>query len=445
MGYNAYAAARALYWKAVGNLTTYNGPAADVAVDNGAQRYVFNPSGVAIPAILYSRTSDGAMALNNPNGVNVNGPLSQGVKTITFNLTANGSLGTQTFFIADNAYTITGINYSAKTQGTGTLTCNVTKDSGTNAPGAGVTLQTGTFDCVAIVNNTTTAGVLTATTANLTMAVGDRLAVLFTGTVSTLAGVTITVTMTPNAATDTAVYFCNVNADIKTQSFYIANRDRVITGVKCIYKTPFAAAVTIDITKDTGTTAAGAGTSILTAAMAGDGTANTLITPTVAASAATLKLSGAAGDRLTAKFSATTTGVGVCIIVTFAPVAAEAAVTWQLALNAQEQVAQCFFIADRNYEVADASCVFDIAAGGASKLAITIDKGTTAPGGGSVVQTDNSNAGFDLNATARTVQWMTPASRHLRFLAAGDRLGLSPTGAAQSTSLVAITCQLRPF
>ena len=445
MGYNAYAAARALYWKAVGNLTTYNGPAADVAVDNGAQRYAFNPSGVAIPAILYSRTSDGAMALNNPNGVNVNGPLSQGVKTVTFNLTANGSLGTQTFFIADNAYTITGINYSAKTQGTGTLTCNVTKDSGTNAPGAGVTLQTGTFDCVAIVNNTTTAGVLTATTANLTMAVGDRLAVLFTGTVSTLAGVTITVTMTPNAATDTAVYFCNVNADIKTQSFYIANRDRVITGVKCIYKTPFAAAVTIDITKDTGTTAAGAGTSILTAAMAGDGTANTLITPTLAASAATLKLSGAAGDRLTAKFSATTTGVGVCIIVTFAPVAAEAAVTWQLALNAQEQVAQCFFIADRNYEVADASCVFDVAAGGASKLAITIDKGTTAPGGGSVVQTDNSNAGFDLNATARTVQWMTPASRHLRFLAAGDRLGLSPTGAAQSTSLVAITCQLRPF
>lgn len=445
MGYNAYAVARALYWKAVGNLTTYNGPAADVAVDNGAQRYAFNPSGVAIPAILYSRTSDGAMALNNPNGVNVNGPLSQGVKTVTFNLTANGSLGTQTFFIADNAYTITGINYSAKTQGTGTLTCNVTKDSGTNAPGAGVTLQTGAFDCVAIVNNTTTAGVLTATTTNLTMAVGDRLAVLFTGTVSTLAGVTITVTMTPNAATDTAVYFCNVNADIKTQSFYIANRDRVITGVKCIYKTPFAAAVTIGITKDTGATAAGAGTSILTAAMAGDGTANTLITPTLAASAATLKLSGAAGDRLTAKFSATTTGVGVCIIVTFAPVAAEAAVTWQLALNAQEQVAQCFFIADRNYEVTDASCVFDVAAGGASKLAITIDKGTTAPGGGSVVQTDNSNAGFDLNATAGTVQWMTPASRHLRFLAAGDRLGLSPTGAAQSTSLVAITCQLRPF
>ncbi len=423
----------------------YSGPAADIAADNGFQDYVFNTSGAAIPSVNWSRTSDSATVLGNPNGVVVSGPLAQGAKTVTFNLAANGSLGTQTFFICDNIYTITGISYSAKTQGTGTLTCNVTKDTGTQAPGAGVSLQSGTFNCVTIGNNTVTAGTLTSTTTDLTTAVGDRLSVLFTGTVSTLAGVTITVTMTPNAATDTAVYFCNVNADIKTQTFYIANRDRVVTGVKCIYKTPFAAGVTIDVTKDTGTTAAGGGTSILSTPMAGDGTANTVITGSLAASSSTLALSGAAGDRLAVKFSATTTGVGICLIVSFAPIAAEKSTTWQLALNAQEQVAQNFFIADRAYEIVDASCVFDVAAGGASKLAITIDKGTTVPGGGSVVQTDNTSAGFDLNATARTVQWMTPASRHLRFLSAGDRLGLSPTGAAQNTALVAITCQLRPM
>lgn len=445
MSISIWPALRAPYWKRVQGPSIYGGTGADIAVDNGFQDYALNSAGTAIPTVQWARTADSATVLNNPNGTVITGPLAQGAKTVTFNLAANGSLGTQTFFICDNVYTITGISYSAKTQGTGTLTCNVTKDTGTQAPGAGVSLQTGTFDCVAIANNTVTAGVLTSTTANLTTAVGDRLAILFTGTVSTLAGVTVTVTMTPNAATDTAVYFCNVNADIKTQSFYIANRDRTITGVKCIYKTPFAAAVTIDITKDTGTTAAGAGTSILSATMAGDSTANTVITGSLSATAANLALSGAAGDRLAVKFSATTTGVGVCIIVTFAPIASENAQTWQLALNAQEQVAQNFFIADRAYEVVDASCVFDVAAGGASKLAVTIDKGTTAPGGGSVIQTDNTNAGFDLNATARTVQWMTPASRHLRFLKAGDRLGLSPTGAAQSTSLVAITCQLRPM
>jgi hypothetical protein len=248
--------------------------------------------------------------------------------------------------------------------------------------------------------------------------------------------------MTPVSAVDTAVYFCNVNADIKTQSFYIANRGRTITGVKCIYKTPFAAGVTIDVTKDTGTTAAGGGTSILSAAMAGDGTANTLITPSLAASAATLTM--ASGDRLAVKFSATTTGVGICLIVTFAPIYGEISPTWQLALNAQEQISQTFFIADRAYEIVDASCVFDVAAGGASTLGVTIDKGTTAPGAGTVVQTDNTNAGFNLNATARTVQFMTPAVRSKRFLEAGDRLGLVPVGAAQNTSLVAITCQLIP-
>lgn len=441
MSFNLWTALKAPYSKTLFGFP-YSGPAADIAADNGAASYAVTPSGTAVPVLAGSRSSDGATVLGNPNGVIIHGELGMGPKTVTFNLTANASLGTQTFFIADNAYTITGISYSAKTQGTGTLTCNVTKDTGTQAPGAGITLQNGTFNCVTIVNNTVTAGALTSTAADLHMAIGDRLAILFTGTVSTLAGVTVTVTMTPNSATDTAYYFCNVNADIKTQSFYIANRDRVITGVHAIYKTPFAAAVTIDVTKDTGTTAAGAGTSILAAAMAGDGTANTLITPAVSATASVLKM--AAGDRLAVKFSATTTGVGVCIIVTFAPIYSENCQTWQLALNAQEQVAQNFFIADRPYEVADASCVFDVTAGGASKLAVTIDKGITAPGGGNVVQTDNTNAGFDLAATARTVQFMTAASRHLRYMSAGDRLGLSPTGAAQSTSLVAITVQLIP-
>lgn len=442
MSFSVWPALRARWNKQLQG-AVYSGPAADIAVDNGFQDYAFNPSGVAVPTLHYSRTSDGATSLNNPNGVMVpNGGFGLGQKTVTFNLTANGSLGTQTFFIADQPYTVTGINYSAKTQGTGTLTCNVTKDTGTQAPGAGVTLQSGTFNCVTIVNNTVTPGTLTATTANLTMAVGDRLAVLFTGTVSTLAGVTITLTLGPNCVSDTAVYFCNVNADIKTQSFFIANRTRIITGVKAIYATAFGAAITIDVTKDTGTTAAGGGTSILTAAMAGDGTINTLITPTVAVSAATLNM--AAGDRLAVKFSATTTGVGVCVIVSFASIYSEISPTWQLALNAQEQVTQNFWIADRAYELVDASCVFDVTAGGASKLAVTIDKGTTAPGGGNVVQTDNTNAGFDLAATARTVQFCTPATRHLRMIAAGDRLGLSPTGAAQSTSLVAITCQLIP-
>ena len=364
------------------------------------------------------------------------------LKTVTYNEANNASIGTTPFFIADQAYTVTSITYVHKTQGSGTAVCNVTHDTGTQAPGAGASLQTGTFACTTIANNTATAATLTATTANLTLAAGDRLSILFTGTTTSLAGVVVTVTMIPTAAGEFTNVFFRANGDIATQSFFQANRDMVITGVKAIYGTAFAAAITINVTKDTGTTAAGGGTSILTAAMAGDGTPNTVITPALTATASVLSM--AAGDRLALKFSATTTGALLCVIVTFQPLYIRKEVTWQLAPNAQQQVAQCFFIADRTYEVVDASCIFDVAAGGAAKIGVTIDKGTTAPGAGNVVQTDNTNAGFDLNATARTTQFMTPASLHLRLLSPGDRLGLVVTGAAQAIADVAITVSLRP-
>lgn len=364
------------------------------------------------------------------------------LKTVSYNETLNASIGTTPFFIADQAYTVVGISYSAKTQGTGTAVCSVTHDTGTQAPGAGSSLQTGTFACTTIVNNTPTAGVLTATPANLTLAVGDRLTALFAGTTTSLAGVVITVTMIPTAAGEYANVFWRANGDIATQSFFQANRDMVVTGVRAIYGTAFAAAVTINVMKDTGTTAAGGGTSVLAAAMAADGTINTVLTPALTATASVLSM--AAGDRLSLKFSATTTGALLCVVVTFAPLYIRKEVVWQLAPNAQQQVTQNFFIADRAYEVIDASCIFDVAAGGAAKLAVTIDKGTTVPGGGNIVQTDNTNAGFDMNATARTTQFMTPASLHLRLLSPGDRLGLSPTGAAQSIADACITVSLRP-
>jgi hypothetical protein len=246
----------------------------------------------------------------------------------------------------------------------------------------------------------------------------------------------------PVTAGEITNVFWRVNGDIATQSFFQANRDMVVTGVKAIYGTAFAAAVTIDVTKDTGTTAAGGGSSILAATMAGDGTINTVLTP--ALTATTSRLSMVAGDRLAVKFSATTTGALFALVVTFQPIYTRKEVTWQLAPTAQEQVAQCFFIADRTYEVVDASEIHDVIAGGAASIAVTIDKGTSAPGAGNIVQTDNTNAGFDLTGTARTTQFMTPASLHLRLLSRGDRLGLKVAGAAQSVADVCITVSLRP-
>lgn len=416
---------------------------------NGDDLPSVNAAGTALQGIVGLDTDPNVPAANNVNFKNglqeIAGEFQNpaDLKTVNYDDTLNASIGTTTFFVADRAYTVTAISYVQKTQGTSAgAVCSVTKDTGTKAPGTGVALQTGTFDCHGTVNNTVVNGTLTTTTANLTLAAGDRLAVLFAGTLTTLAGVTVTVTLTPSHVSETAQYYVRVNGDVSTQTFFVANRDMVVTNVNAIFATAFATSTTLDVTHETATSAPGAGTSVLSAAMNVAGTINTVLSPALTATASALSM--AAGDRLSVKFSATTTGTGVCVTVAFKPIFTRKEVTWQLAPNAQQQVAQTFFIADRTYEIVDASCTYATAAGGAAKIAVTIDKGTTVPGGGNVVQTDNTNAGFDLNTTPNTVQFMTPASLHLRLLSPGDRLGLAVTGAAQSIAKVAITCSLRP-
>ena len=374
---------------------------------------------------------------------------SQMQKVVTYNVCTNGSLGTTTFFIADRSYTITGVTYVCKVVGSVTgaskPTLNVTHETGTTASGSGTAVLSSAIDCHASTAATTFNGVL-APGAGLTLAAGDRLSVLFAGTLTALAGVVVSVYMVPSCKSETASIYFLANGDIATQTFFIAPRDIVVTGVSMVYGTAFATSTTLTVTKDTGTTACGGGTAILAAAQAvdaasGPGTA-TVVSPALTATAATLAM--AAGDRLAAVFSATTTGANVCVTVSFTPLVGEQQVVFQIAPAAQQAVNQYFFVADRHYEVMDGSCVYDITAGTASKLAIEIEKGTTAPGSGVSVDTTNSNAGFDMNTTARTVQWIAPAVRHSRQLSVGDRLGTKWSASAYNTVLTCMTVTLIP-
>lgn len=76
----------------------------------------------------------------------------------------------------------------------------ITKDTGTNAPGAGTDLLTNNtnagFDMKGTAN-TVQAGTLHATVSNLQFAVGNRMSADFAGTVTTLAGVIVTATFLP--------------------------------------------------------------------------------------------------------------------------------------------------------------------------------------------------------------------------------------------------------
>lgn len=105
-----------------------------------------------------------------------------------------------------------------------------------------------------------------------------------------------------------------------------------------------------------------------------------------------------------------------------------------------------FFVATRAYLVVSVSQIHAVAAGGASVLQVTKDSTTNAPGAGTDLLTNNSSTGFDLNATANTVQTGTlTATVATKTLAAGDRLAVDFANAIQSSSGIAVTACMAPL
>lgn len=120
--------------------------------------------------------------------------------TVTYHQNANASLADEAFFIADRAYDVVAVREVHATAGTdvGAVNLQVTKDTGTAAPGAGTDLLTNNANAgfnLKGTANTVQSGTLTATVASKRLAAGDRLSVDFAGTLTTLAGVVVTVTL----------------------------------------------------------------------------------------------------------------------------------------------------------------------------------------------------------------------------------------------------------
>lgn len=104
-----------------------------------------------------------------------------------------------------------------------------------------------------------------------------------------------------------------------------------------------------------------------------------------------------------------------------------------------------FFLATRAYVVVSAREVHAVAAGGASVVQLVKDTGTNAPGAGTDLLTNNTNTGFDLNATANTPQTgALIATLATKTLAAGDRLSVDFAQAIQASSGIVVTVCLAP-
>lgn len=108
-----------------------------------------------------------------------------------------GSLATQVFFIAPVAMRVLKVSevHSAAEASAGTLTADITKDDGTDAPGAGVTVLGSTKADLKGTANTVQSPALTDTAADLVMAAGDRLAFKPSAAGTEAANVVVTVQM----------------------------------------------------------------------------------------------------------------------------------------------------------------------------------------------------------------------------------------------------------
>jgi hypothetical protein len=85
--------------------------------------------------------------------------------------------------------------FSAAAGGTSTLT--VTKDTSTNAPGAGTSLYASGSCNLNSTPNTVQNATVSTTLSTVNMAAGDRLAVVFANSIGSSAGVVVTVGMDP--------------------------------------------------------------------------------------------------------------------------------------------------------------------------------------------------------------------------------------------------------
>lgn len=112
------------------------------------------------------------------------------VDTATVNPTTATDLP---FYTATRAVQVVSASQVHAVAAGGASTLQITKDTGTTAPGAGTDLLTSTGFNLNATANTVQVGTLTATTADLVLAAGDRLSIDFANAIQSSAGINVTV------------------------------------------------------------------------------------------------------------------------------------------------------------------------------------------------------------------------------------------------------------
>jgi hypothetical protein len=187
----------------------------------------------------------------------------------------------QCCFIANRPYVVSGISFVHKTAETtaGSLNVQVTKDTSTNAPGAGTDMLTNNAN--AGFNGKASAdivqvGTLAAAAATLALARGDRLGVDFSAAPTEHANVVISVAISNPQAERVEVSYFRRDTDALDEAFFMASREMEVWDGGQLHAVAAGGASVAQLVKDGGTTAPGAGTDLLATTFNLNATANTL-------------------------------------------------------------------------------------------------------------------------------------------------------------------------
>ena len=156
------------------------------------------PDTLVVSGPVFQQVNAGDMLMTPTGGVQQSISASlNGSIVATYFFTGTPAATDQVFFLAPRALRVVTMSEVHSTAAGGTSTLTVIKDTGTSAPGAGTSLhQSGSFNLNATAN-TVQNGVVSTTTATVTLAAGDRLSVKFANAIQSTAGLVVSVGMVP--------------------------------------------------------------------------------------------------------------------------------------------------------------------------------------------------------------------------------------------------------
>lgn len=170
---------------AVGAATAGNGSSVTITGGNGAGGTNAGGNVNVVPGAAVSTGTPGEFQVNGASAIT----------PITLNYTA--SMVTQTIFTSSRAYRVKGIVGRVRVQGSGgACTLSFYKVPSGTAVGSGTLLHSGSFDVAGGTVDTNQTLTLSATVATVTLAAGDSIGYVLTGTPTSAVG-SVTVAMTP--------------------------------------------------------------------------------------------------------------------------------------------------------------------------------------------------------------------------------------------------------